>query len=296
MSETLELRHGALRTTVLSRGRGPVVMCLHGFPDHARSFVPLLEALAGAGYRALAPSMRGYEPSSQPADGRYDVPSLAGDVVAWLDQLKVGRAHVIGHDWGAVVAYRLGQTVPDRLRSVTALAVPWLGLPVGRLMGVPSQLARSWYMAFFQVPRLPEAVLWARDFALVRWLWREWSPGFSLSAEEWGALRTTLAAPGVLSAAVAYYRCAFDVGSRATRHWLAGRARPVRVPTLAVVGERDGCLDARLFDGWPSEGFPEGLRVERVEGAGHFLHLERPEAVKRRILGWLRAIDAGRST
>lgn len=289
--ERLELHHGDLRFSALSAGEGPLVLCLHGFPDHARSFRTLMPALARAGYRAVAPWLRGYETGSQPADGRYDVPALAGDVVAWLDELKVERAHVVGHDWGAVVAYRLGQTVPDRLRSVTAMAVPWLGLPPARLARVPSQLARSWYMFFFQVPGLPERVLRARDFALVAWLWRSWSPGWRLEPDEWRALQMSLAQRGVLGAVLGYYRCAFDWRSHVTRHWLGSRDLPVRVPTLALTGEEDGCLDTRLFDEWPPSAFPAGLRLERVARAGHFAHLERPELVNRRILEWLRAVD-----
>jgi pimeloyl-ACP methyl ester carboxylesterase len=291
---TLELRHGDLSASALVAGQGPVVLCLHGFPDHARTFRHLLPALAAAGYRAIAPWMRGYEPKSQPSDGRYDVPALAGDVVAWLDQLKVERAHVVGHDWGAAVAYRLGQTVPDRLRSVTAMAVPWLGVLPGHLARSPRQVVRSWYMLFFQLPRLAEAALTWGDYALVRRLWRDWSPGFRLEDGEWQALRRTLSAPGVVAASLAYYRDAFRARSRAVRHWLAGRGRRVLVPTLALTGEEDGCLDTRLFDDWPRAAFPAGLRIERVARAGHFVHLERPELVNRRVVEWLRAVDSER--
>src|SRR3954453_9658907 len=99
------LHHGALSFSALEQGSGPLVLCLHGFPDHARTFRAQLPAFAEAGLHAVAPMMRGYEPASQPADGDYHVLRIAEDVIAWLDELGADRAHVVGHDWGAFVAY-----------------------------------------------------------------------------------------------------------------------------------------------------------------------------------------------
>src|SRR5687767_4191547 len=104
--DEIELQANDLRFPALAAGRsGPLVLCLHGFPDHRGTFAALLPALAGAGYRAVAPTMRGYAPSAQPADGDYYLSSIVSDVLSFIDQLGDGTAYVVGHDWGAAVAY-----------------------------------------------------------------------------------------------------------------------------------------------------------------------------------------------
>jgi pimeloyl-ACP methyl ester carboxylesterase len=123
--ERMTLRHGDLTFSALAVGDGPLVLLLHGFPDHARTFRFQLAALADAGFRAVAPMLRGYEPSSQPADRNYTTTALTSAVVAWLDQLAgAERAHLVGHDWGAAVAYSVASVTPQRLRSLTTIATP----------------------------------------------------------------------------------------------------------------------------------------------------------------------------
>ncbi len=290
----ITLPHGDLTFSAHVRGlaenpNGPVVLCLHGFPDHARSFRCQLGALADAGYRAVAPTLRGYEPSSQPKDGDYSLAALASDVVAWIDALDEERVHLVGHDWGAAITYLAGATAPERFHSLTTMALP----PVGRLAEgirrVPGQLLRSWYMSFFQLRGVSDRLLERDDWALVRWLWRQWSPGFALPAEEWAHLRETFAAPGVRRAMLAYYR------QNATPPVLLGwRKTPattrtvVPVRTLAVTGADDGCMDTRLHDHlFRDEDFPKGIRVERFHGAGHFLHQEKADEMNELLLEWL---------
>lgn len=287
--ETLTLRHGALAFSAEAQGSGPLVLCLHGFPDHARSYRMQGPALAAAGYRVVVPTMRGYEPSSQPEDGDYRLLRLAEDVVAWLDALGAPRCHLIGHDWGAVVAHLVAARNPERLASLTTLAIPHPGRILRELwFKRPSQLVRSWYMLFFQLPIIAEYALERDDWALVERLWRSWSPGFRLPDDELRALKQTLAKPGVKRAALAYYRALFkqlSATARATRQLLA---RAITVRTLALTGADDGCMDTRLFDDlMHPEDFPHGLRVERLEGAGHFLHQEQPERVNRLLVEWL---------
>jgi pimeloyl-ACP methyl ester carboxylesterase len=265
-------------------GEGPIVLCLHGFPDHARSFEGLMAALAAAGHRAIAPMMRGYEPSSQPADGDYEVGRMAEDVVAWLDELGAPRAHLVGHDWGAVVAYAAGAMAPDRFRSLTTLAISHPGrfLREG-IRALPSQLRRSWYMAFFQLRGIADWSVERDDWSLIRRLWRDWSPGYEMPAEDWDALVATMSAPGVKRAMLGYYRSNLSPRARTVRS-----LREVPVPTLAITGARDGCMDTRLHDLlMRPEDFPAGLEVERIDDAGHFVHLERPDRVASLVLDWL---------
>ncbi|MDB4987607.1 MAG: Epoxide hydrolase [Myxococcaceae bacterium] len=284
------LRHGKLAFTAWEQGTGPLVLCLHGFPDHPRSFRFQLPALADAGFQALAPTMRGYEPSSQPADGDYQLLRLASDVIAWLDELGVERCHLVGHDWGAVVGHLVAAEAPERLHSLTTMAVPHPGRILRDLLRTrPSQLTRSWYMLFFQLRGVAEYALERGNWALLDWLWRSWSPDYVLPSEERGALKQTFAQPGVKSAALAYYRALADQRSEAARETRRLLSRPIRVRTLALSGAHDGCMDTRLYDELMHDAdFPAGLRVTRIEAAGHFFHQEQPAEVNRLLLDWLR--------
>jgi pimeloyl-ACP methyl ester carboxylesterase len=281
---TLQLEHGELRFSAIEHGTGPLVLCLHGFPDSARSFRLQLEPLAAAGYRVVAPAMRGYEPSSLPDDGDYSMPTIASDVVAWLDQLGVERCHLVGHDWGAIVSYMVASLAPERLHSLTTLAVPHPArmlsdMPVKR----PSQILRSWYMLFFQLRGLSDYLLERNDWALLDRLWRMWSPTYELPEDERRALKDAFTAPGVKAGALGYYR-------KLLRLWFNKSSseplsRKILAPTLALTGALDGCMDTRLHDDLmrPSD-YPAGLSIERVADAGHFLHQERPAEVNRLLI------------
>lgn len=290
MIERLTLRANGLAfsTRATGPGDGAVVVLLHGFPDHASTFDEQLRAIGRAGYRCVAPSMRGYEPSSQPADGDLSLMALAGDVVGWLDDLGVEQAHVVGHDWGAAVAYVVGAHHPERVRTLTALAIPPLTRIPGAMRHVPKQLVLSWYMTFFQLPRVAEAALRARRWALLLWLWHRWSPGYDEPDQHPRQLIESFEAPGVLKNALAYYRQNATppllLGLRRTQ---AMHPRPITVPTLIAHGDRDGCMDRRLFDHTIiDEDYPRGVRHEMVEDTGHFLHLEAPDRTNDLLLGW----------
>ena len=146
--EHLRLSNGDLEFSALASGLkenegGPLVICLHGFPDNARSFRFQLPALAKAGYRVIAPTLRGYEPSSQPDDKDYSFGALARDVIAWLDDLNEDKVHLIGHDWGAGITYVAGALAPERFHSLTTIAVP-------HAAGFPRACDR--YPASFAIP------------------------------------------------------------------------------------------------------------------------------------------------
>lgn len=285
--ETLTLVRGPLRFTAQAMGHGPLVLCLHGFPDNAMSFRHQLPALAEAGYRAVSVTLRGYEPDSQPADGDYSLATIAGDVVAWLDELGAQTAHLIGHDWGAAIAYTAGAAAPERFDSLTAIAVPHAGRFVNDAIRFPRQLRLSWYMGFFQLRGLSEYVVQRDDFRFIRSLWRDWSPGWAVPEGVLEGVIETFRQPGVTTAALAYYRAALAPSAFTPSARAAARFK-VPVRTLALTGERDGCIDSRVFErlSYP-EDFPNGLRLERIREAGHFVHQERPDVVNRLLLEWL---------
>ena len=287
-SRTLTLTRGALSFTAYSEGTGPLVLCLHGFPDNARTYRHQLPALAAAGFRAVSITLRGYEPASQPGDRDYSLAAIAGDVMACIEQLGARRAHLVGHDWGAAVAYTVGAMAPDRLASLTAIAVPHAGRFMTEAVAIPRQLALSWYMAFFQLRGVSDYVVRRRDFRFVRRLWRSWSPGWDVPHEVLEDVIATIRSPGVTTAALSYYRTA--LAPRAFTPSARAAARfPVPVPTLAITGERDGCIDPHVFERlmYPQD-FPSGLEVRRIRDAGHFAHQEQPESVNSLIVDWIR--------
>jgi pimeloyl-ACP methyl ester carboxylesterase len=268
----------------LSCGDGPLALCLHGFPDSAHTWRDLLPALADAGYRAVAPFMRGYAPTSVPPDGRYQGGVLAQDAMALHEVLGGGsEAVLIGHDHGAVAAHGAASAAPERWRRVVTLAVPPGGALLTSMLGNIDQLKRFWYMFVFQHP-FADVIVPANDLAFLDRLWADWSPGFD-GSEELALLKPSLRDSANLSAALGYYRAALggvgvdpalDVLQAAT-----GQMPPQS--TLYLHGEQDGCVDVDVARMAASDA-PPHVRVEIVGGAGHFLHRERPADVNKRIV------------
>ena len=270
---------------------GPLALCLHGFPDHALTWAPLLPALADACYYAVAPWMRGYSPTGLAPNGNYQTASLALDAIALADAIAPGRVAVlIGHDWGAIAAYTAAAHASDRFRKLVTLAVPHFGA-FGSHFLEPAQLKRSWYIFFFQLP-LADIAVPNNDYAVIDTLWRDWSPGYTPAPEFMRALKDTFSAPGGLDAAIGYYRATFGTapGDPELTEIGGKGAGEIPVPTLYLHGIDDGCLGIEgVVDEELRPFFPAGLEVERVPGAGHFLQLERPDVVNRRIVGFLDA-------
>jgi pimeloyl-ACP methyl ester carboxylesterase len=266
----------------------PLALCLHGFPDHRRTFRHLLPALAAAGFHAVAPDLRGYAPTCQPADGDYGVARVARDVVAWLDQLSGPPALLVGHDWGALISYAVAALAPERLAGLATLAIPPLRRIPDMLRARPMALANLWYIALFQLPGLPERALLAGDAALLRRLWRSWSPGWTCPAAELDRVVETFRRPGVARAALGYYRSLRRLDTPAGRESWRLSTAPLRVPTLLLTGARDGCIDSQLYEAAMRRGdLPEGSAFHRLPDAGHFLHLEQPAAVHKLLIPWL---------
>ncbi len=287
-AKQIKVRANGIDVVAYEQGRGPLVLCLHGFPDHARSFRHQIAPLAAAGFRVVVPYMRGYAPTGAPADGVYQSAALARDVVALIEALGAERATVFGHDWGALAAYGAALKAPERVERLVAAAVPYGPTFLARFTTDYAQLKRSWYMFFFQTPTAEMAVA-ADDYRFIRNLWVDWSPGWEFPEEEMDALRETFSQPGVLEAALGYYRCMFDparqVAELASEQAMLGLA-PIEVPCLYLHGRIDGCLGVDLI-GDMSESFPAGLQTEIIEDAGHFLHQEKPDEVNRLILEYL---------
>ncbi|MBI1188760.1 MAG: alpha/beta fold hydrolase [Alphaproteobacteria bacterium] len=272
-------------------GEGPAVLCLHGFPDTPATFTGVLPALADAGFRAIAVTCRGYEPASQPRDGAYHMRALAGDVADWMDALELEQAHLVGHDWGASIACAAAALAPARVRSLTMLAVPHPASFAAAMMSDHAQLKRSWYIFIFQVPGLAEQLIRAGDdMAFLERLWRDWSPDWRWSQTHVRALKSAFAQPGVIEAALSYYRAAFNANAPGALESAQLMSAPIPAPTLGVTGDRDGCVSADVFArAMPAGIFTGGVEIVRAPHAGHFLHLEAPDLVHAAIIAHLKA-------
>lgn len=262
----------------------PLVLCLHGFPDHPPTFEPLMAELVAAGYRVAAPWMRGYAPSV--ASGPYDLERLGRDVVELARALSPARpVYLVGHDWGAGATFMAATLAPERLAACVALAAPYPLAFTRRLVRDPAQLRRSWYMFFFQVPGVPERVIPMRDFALIDRLWRVWSPGYRLPEPARQALHHCLAAS--MPAPIEYYRALLRPASAALARVRSLDAPVVSVPVLHLHGSDDGCIAAEVIAG-QQRYFQGAFESAVISNVGHFLHIEAPGLVAERIVAWLR--------
>ncbi len=289
----MPLRQGSveangLRFATLEAGDAgrPLALCLHGFPDTAWTWRHLLPALASAGFRAVAPFMRGYAPSEVAPDGRYQTGALVADATALHEALGGGSdAVLVGHDWGAITAYGAGAYAPERWRRVVTMAVPPPQTAASAFLAYP-QLKKSFYVFLFQTP-LAELAVGADDLAFVDRLWADWSPGYD-AGEDLRLVKQALADGANLSAAIGYYRALLDGSSHADElaEQQAAAARTGPQPTLYLHGRADGAFGA---EGVADAGrhLAPGSRAEVLDGLGHFLHLERPDTVNPLVLGWV---------
>ena len=208
---------------------GSPVLLLHGFPESSLEWQAQLDALARAGHRAVAPDLRGYSPGARPpAVADYGLALLAGDVVAIADALGFDRFHLVGHDWGAAIAWEVAGTHPERIISLTAVSVPHPTAFALALANDPDQQSKSQYIGFFQQAGVAEQTLLANDAAVLRGIYGN-GPA-SAHADDYVAL---LSQPGALTAALNYYRALGLTSSTGAR---------TTVPTLYVWSSGDTAL------------------------------------------------------
>lgn len=274
----------------LSMGDGPLALCLHGFPDSPWTYRHLLPELARAGFRAVAPFMRGYAPTGIPADGDFSVRALAADANALHAALGGdSRAVIVAHDWGSAAAYGALGAAPERWRRAAILNVPPLGV-FGQVAFRYDQLKRSFYFWLFQM-QIADGLVAADDLAFIENLWRDWSPGFD-PAPEMARAKACLRDPAHLRAALGYYRTFFDPTTFGSPAWAeeqtAVLGRAPKCPTLYLHGTRDGCIALDEAGAVAiRNAFPEGSIVERIPGVGHFMLVEAPRQINGRILQFL---------
>jgi pimeloyl-ACP methyl ester carboxylesterase len=260
-------------------GQGPLVLCLHGFPDTAQTWIDLLPLLADAGYRAVAPYMRGYAPSSVPEDKDFRVWTLGQDVLALIEALGEERATVVGHDWGASAVYSAAVQGKERIERLVALAIP----PPAGLKPGPDLLWAVRHFIAFQRKKATIAKYNNDPMGFLRELYTRWSPRWDVPDEELVSVAQCFEQPGALESALGYYWALVrGVTSKETR--VLGSTK-IDVPTLMIGGDAD-ILPVKYWKG-VERGFTAPNKVEIVSGVGHFLHREKPAQVNSIILDWL---------
>ncbi len=260
---------------------GPLVVCLHGFPDIPRTWAPLTAQLHEAGYHVVSPWLPGYAPSS--LDGPFDMPSLARTILRFVDELSPSEpVRIVGHDWGSAITQCALAQRPDRFRAAATLAVPHLLVFQANLERYPRQLRRSAYMGFFQLPIVSDRVVKLRNFRFIERLWETWSPGFDPGSDYFEELKACLRPS--MPAPLRYYRAMTSLKAIREVRKLLG-AGPIVVPTIYLHGERDGCIGTEIAEGQEAY-FSALFETVKLAGAGHFLHLERPAEVNGAILRW----------
>src|SRR5918996_2881039 len=185
----------------LEAGSGPLVLCLHGFPDNAYTYRYLLPALTEAGFRGVAPFMRGYAPTSLAPDGRYQSVLVAQDAVALITALGAQQAYVVGHDWGALATYGAAVLAPERVQKIITLAASHPGTLMGALATNYDMIKGGWHAYFFQMPFAEQAVA-ANDCEFIERWWRDASPEYDLPADVIESVKATFRQPGVVIAAL----------------------------------------------------------------------------------------------
>ncbi len=285
---------------VTTAGSGPLVVLAHGFPDLAVTWRHQLPVLVEAGYRVVAPDMRGYGRSSRPASAaEYDGGTIRRDLIALLDHEQVERAHFIGHDWGAASVWPLGVTHPERVLSLTGLSVTYAPpSPVAPTRIFRDRLGEDFYMLRFQEPAAPEAML-ERDVTrtLITALSGRFDPP-SFAQDSGEAPDPPAWLPrDVLDVYVREFeRTGFGGGLNYYRNidenWRQATRRDrhvIEAPSLLITADEDP-----VFRFMPPERAARGfrnLRSHTIGGAGHWMHQEKPEQVNELILGHLRAAD-----
>ena len=268
--QTRFIEANGLRFEVLEEGGGDrLALCLHGFPEHAVSWRLQMPVLAGMGYRVWAVNQRGYGRSSRPGGVEdYALPKLIADVAALIDASGARSVVLIGHDWGAMVAWCFAAGQVRALERLVIMNVPH-PLCFRAALKHWRQRRKSWYIGFFQVPVLPERLLAARGGAAVRRMFA----GVTLPLDVLDTYANQVAEPGAATAMLNWYRAA----RRPDRPGMPDLSRVIEVPTLVVWGEDDVALDLICLEG--TERYVRDLAIKRLPGVSHWVQQDAPEAV-----------------
>jgi pimeloyl-ACP methyl ester carboxylesterase len=271
-----------IRLHCVTQGEGDLVLLLHGFPEFWYSWRYQIPALASH-FKVVAPDLRGYNDSDKPTSG-YDLDTLSADIRGLIEALGYTQAHIVGHDWGGVIAWHLAQKFPQYLNRLAILNAPHPSQLLQGLLGNLEQLRRNWYILAFQLPGLPEWLLQQNLKSFLENLFQKQAiRKGAFTSETLQIYQAALEKAGALSAAVNYYRQLL-----LPQAWLRwSRPLPIRVPTLVLWGEEDTVLSSKLAEG--TEQFTDGpFRLKFASDCGHWIQQEVPATVNRELLSFFR--------
>ncbi|WP_134500502.1 alpha/beta fold hydrolase [Microvirga pakistanensis] len=259
---------------------GPLVILLHGFPEFWWAWRYQIEALARAGYRVLAPDQRGYNLSDKPQGRRaYDLDTLAQDVIGLSDALGYGTCSLVGHDWGGLAAWWTASRHPDRIERLVAINAPHPSVAGPYMRRHPSQMLRSSYIGFFQLPYLPEALFSAGDHRTLKRSLQRTSRAGTFSDQDLAEYERAWSRPGALTGMLNWYRALPLRPPRRPPGILA-------MPVLAIWGMRDRFLEFGLCE--QSLALCAHGRALPLPRATHWVHLEEAEAVNAALIDFLK--------
>ncbi len=281
---TRTVEANGFRFAVDEAGEGDhLALCLHGFPESRFSWRYQLPLLAELGYRAWAPDLRGYgETEPKPKDvPAYLIDRLMEDVAALIDASGARTVTLIGHDWGAGLAWTFAANAPRPLRQLVIMNVPHPAVMAARLRRSWAQLKKSWYMFFFQLPGLPEWGAIRNDGEAIREAFRGMAVDkTNFTPDVLDRYARDAQRPGAITGMINWYRAAFRLQGK-----LAGPWPIIETPTLIIWGEEDAALGVELLDG--TDAYVRDLTIERLPGVSHWVQQEAPEKVNPILKAWL---------
>lgn len=276
-----------LNFSYIEKGQGPVVVLLHGFPDHALTWRHQIDSLSAQGYRVIAPYLKGYPPTEVAVDQFYDKATLVHEIAQFIQIICPEEpCDLVGQDWGAIIGYGLLAAYPELFKRSVLMAVPHPEKVSESILNA-KHIHRSFHWWFFQLKDLPEKAIMHDDMAFIDYLWDYWTVEGFQDKDHIRSIKQMLAQPGVLTATLGYYRAMFDVEKSNPAHadLRVKMMRQIRVPTLALCGAEDLRAELMLDQ---SKYFSADYDFQLIDKAGHFLHREQPQAVSDHILNWLK--------
>jgi epoxide hydrolase 4 len=264
---------------------GPLVILLHGFPEFWFGWRGQIHPLAEAGFRVWAPDQRGYNLSDKPQGvSAYHIDILARDIVGLIDAAGEEKAIVVGHDWGAAVAWHLADHFPERVAKLVVMNVPHPTVMMKTLWKSFSQLRKSWYMFFFQIPRLPEWFLGKNNAQGAAELLQRSGKSSTFKPEDLAYYREAWTQPGALTGMINWYRSAIRSGFKGPAGSPPTTSR-ITAPTLMIWGKRDVALSHEMAQ--PSIDLCQDGRLVFFDQATHWVQHDEAEAVNQLLLDFL---------
>jgi pimeloyl-ACP methyl ester carboxylesterase len=268
-----------IKLHVVVGGSGPLIVLLHGWPEHWATWRHVMKPLRDAGFTVAAPDLRGFNLSDKPkAVSAYSLDFVIEDVAGLIKALGHERAHVVGHDWGGATAWHLAQHRDDVVDKLVIVSCPHPKLFEKRLRSSLEQLRASYYMFVFQLPRLPERMISRDDFRPIRGIMRHQPRRQgAFDDEDMRAYRDALAQPGALTAGLNYYRASFREALRGRRPKSPTFKRVVERPTLVLWAMNDEALPPGNLDGL--ESLVRELRLVKIDDCSHWVQHDKPDVI-----------------